>query len=166
MTAEPTALYRLFDAEECLLYVGISGNPPQRWNDHSAEKSWWGSVARKAVEWHESRKAAAQAEAVAVRLESPIYNLTLPAEDGSTSYTLRFPENHWRRRQVRPPSALRSFAVDRQLWAKFGDAVRRSPDAEADMSKVLRQFVRWYAGEPGAKLPERPDQPVPPVVTT
>lgn len=156
MTGDSTALYRLFDAEERLLYVGISGNPPQRWNDHSAEKSWWSTVARKDVEWHESREAAAQAEAIAIRVESPLHNLTLPAEDGSLSFTLRFPENHWRRRQVRPPSTMRGFAVGRQLWARFGDAVRRSPDAEADMSKVLRQFVRWYADEPGARLPERP----------
>jgi hypothetical protein len=54
-------------------------------------------------------------------------------------------------------TTLRKFRADDELWVKFGDAVRRSPDAEADMSKVLRQFVRWYAGEPGARLPERPE---------
>lgn len=54
-------------------------------------------------------------------------------------------------------TTLRKFRADDELWARFGNAVRRSPDAEADMSKVLRQFVRWYAGEPGAKLPERPE---------
>lgn len=53
-------------------------------------------------------------------------------------------------------TTLRKFRADNELWAKFSDAVRRSPDAEADMSKVLRQFVRWYAGEPGARIPERP----------
>jgi hypothetical protein len=38
---------------------------------------------------------------------------------------------------------------------RFGHAVELSPDPEADVSKVLRAFVRWYVGEPGAKLPER-----------
>lgn len=52
---------------------------------------------------------------------------------------------------------LRKFRADNDLWEKFGNAVQRSPDAEADMSKVLRQFVRWYAGEPNAKMPERPE---------
>lgn len=54
-------------------------------------------------------------------------------------------------------TVLRKFRITPELWEKFGDAVDRSPDAEADMSKVLRQFIRWYAGEPGAKLPERPE---------
>lgn len=54
-------------------------------------------------------------------------------------------------------TTLRKFRADDDLWEKFTDAVRRSPDPEADMSKVLRQLVRWYAGEPGAKLPERPE---------
>jgi hypothetical protein len=53
-------------------------------------------------------------------------------------------------------SALRKFRTTDDLWEKFNDAVQRSPDPEADMSKVLRQFVRWYVGELGAKLPERP----------
>ncbi|RKS10015.1 hypothetical protein DFP74_5761 [Nocardiopsis sp. Huas11] len=55
------------------------------------------------------------------------------------------------------PSALRRFRTTDELWRKFGDAVERSSDPEADMSKVLRSFVRWYVGEPGAKMPERPE---------
>lgn len=54
------------------------------------------------------------------------------------------------------PSALRRFRASDELWEKFGEAVGRSPDPEADMSKVLRQFVRWYVSEPSAKLPHRP----------
>lgn len=42
------------------------------------------------------------------------------------------------------------------LAERFADAVDRSPDPEADMSKILRQFARWYAGDPGVKRPERP----------
>lgn len=51
---------------------------------------------------------------------------------------------------------LRRFRAPDELWERFGDAVKRSPDPEADMSKVLRQFCRWYAGDPGAELPKRP----------
>lgn len=54
-------------------------------------------------------------------------------------------------------SDLRRFRAPDELWEGFGSAVQRSPDPEADMSKVLRQFLRWYAGEPGAKMPERPE---------
>lgn len=54
-------------------------------------------------------------------------------------------------------SDLRRFRASDELWENFGAAVQRSPDPEADMSKVLRQFLRWYTDEPGAKLPERPE---------
>jgi len=52
---------------------------------------------------------------------------------------------------------LRRFRAPDDLWERFGNAVERGPDPEADMSKVLRQLIRWYVGEPGAKLPERPE---------
>ena len=55
------------------------------------------------------------------------------------------------------PTALRRFRTTDDLWKRFGDAVEDGPDPEADMSKVLRAFVRWYVGEPGAKVPERPE---------
>jgi hypothetical protein len=53
---------------------------------------------------------------------------------------------------------IRRFRAPDDLWERFGDAVKRSPDPEADMSKVLRQLVRWYAGDPGAELPKRPTE--------
>lgn len=55
------------------------------------------------------------------------------------------------------PTNLRRFRTTDDLWERFGTAVDNGPDPEADMSKVLRSFVRWYVGEPGAKLPERPE---------
>ena len=55
------------------------------------------------------------------------------------------------------PGGLRRFRTTDELWERFGEAVNKSPDPEADMSKVLRAFVRWYVGESGAKLPERPE---------
>lgn len=51
----------------------------------------------------------------------------------------------------------RKIRIDDDLWGRFGDAVDRGPDPEADRSKVLRQLMRWYAGDPGAELPRRPE---------
>lgn len=48
--------------------------------------------------------------------------------------------------------------VAQELWGSFGQAVERSPDPEADRSKVLRAFIRWYVGET-ERLPESPSQP-------
>ncbi|WP_327335874.1 hypothetical protein OG209_05270 [Streptomyces sp. NBC_01383] len=54
------------------------------------------------------------------------------------------------------PTGLRKFRAPTDLWKRFGDGVEASPDPEADMSKVLRQFLRWYVHETGARLPDRP----------
>lgn len=70
-----TALYRLFDSEGRLLYVGITFNPRNRWAGHSATKSWWKQVVRREVEWHETRRAAESAEATAILAERPLYNV-------------------------------------------------------------------------------------------
>jgi len=54
-------------------------------------------------------------------------------------------------------NTFRKFRADDELWKRFSAAVAVSPDPEADMSKVLRQFCRWYAGDASAALPERPE---------
>ncbi len=54
------------------------------------------------------------------------------------------------------PTAYRKFRTDDGLWERFAQAVAHSPSPEADMSKVLRQFIRWYVSDPRAELPERP----------
>jgi hypothetical protein len=54
------------------------------------------------------------------------------------------------------PTGLRRFRSSDELWEEFGNAVEQGPDPEADRSKVLRAFMRWYIGQSGAKLPERP----------
>lgn len=69
-----TALYRLYDATERLLYVGISAQPDTRWTQHASDKPWWPLVSRKDVEWHAGRPQAEAAERAAVQSEGPLYN--------------------------------------------------------------------------------------------
>jgi DNA-binding transcriptional regulator YhcF (GntR family) len=71
---ERTALYRLYGAEDDLLYVGITGKPGPRWTQHAADKPWWPQVARREIEWFDSRPLAAEAEVTAIRAESPKHN--------------------------------------------------------------------------------------------
>lgn len=70
-----TALYRLFNADGQLLYVGIAYDPKSRWYSHVNTSPWWPNVARKEVEWFEHRNAAVTAEMIAVRTEKPIHNV-------------------------------------------------------------------------------------------
>lgn len=70
----PTALYRLYDAAERLLYVGISTQPEIRWTQHATDKPWWSLVRGRKVEWHPDRAAAENAEHAAIQAEDPLYN--------------------------------------------------------------------------------------------
>jgi predicted GIY-YIG superfamily endonuclease len=75
MDAMVTTLYRLFDAEGALLYVGISQYPKDRLKQHRASKAWWSLVARTTTETHPTRAAAEEAERVAIAREEPRYNI-------------------------------------------------------------------------------------------
>ncbi|MFG2748048.1 GIY-YIG nuclease family protein [Streptomyces xanthophaeus] len=70
-----TALYRVRDASEQLLYVGISDAPHRRWSEHALDKPWWSAVASLAIEWHETRDQALVAEEAAITTEQPLHNV-------------------------------------------------------------------------------------------
>jgi hypothetical protein len=70
-----TDLYRFFDANGRLLYVGISLHAAQRASDHRRDKDWWSDVARMDVEHQADRQTALKAELLAIRTEHPIHNI-------------------------------------------------------------------------------------------
>ncbi|NUP47250.1 MAG: GIY-YIG nuclease family protein [Catenulispora sp.] len=74
---ERTALYRLYDAEGQLLYVGISRDPNERFKEHAHERSWWHHVARTEIAWLNDWQQAREVEDAAIRNERPLYNGTL-----------------------------------------------------------------------------------------
>lgn len=55
------------------------------------------------------------------------------------------PETHTPVRRVRIPNLL---------WMKFGEVA-----GTRGRSAVLIEFIRWYVGEPKAKLPKPPKKP-------
>lgn len=71
-----TFLYRAFDADGQLLYVGIAKDLEVRLKDHSRYSvAWIGQVASLTAEKYPSRRAAHAAESRAIRTEGPIYNI-------------------------------------------------------------------------------------------
>lgn len=70
----PTDVYRLYDEQGRLLYIGISGNLPQRLMLHSRDKEWWPRVSRAEAEEHPTRRAAFDAEYAAILSEAPLFN--------------------------------------------------------------------------------------------
>lgn len=69
-----TALYRMHDRFERLLYVGITKRSMDRFSQHASNKPWWAYVARIDIEHFPTRGAALEAERLAIRSEAPLYN--------------------------------------------------------------------------------------------
>ncbi|MFD3999887.1 hypothetical protein [Streptomyces rubiginosohelvolus] len=73
-TSERTALYRLYDAEYDLLYIGISRSPTKRLKAHAHDKNWWHCVGYVDLTWFDSYPEAKRAENAAHLSERPPYN--------------------------------------------------------------------------------------------
>jgi predicted GIY-YIG superfamily endonuclease len=68
-------LYRHFDAEGALLYVGITVDMPRRGREHATTSEWFERAARTTFESFLTRGAALEAERTAVIVERPRYNI-------------------------------------------------------------------------------------------
>lgn len=71
-------LYRMFNRDGVLLYVGITNDPKERFKAHGGEKSWWSEVANVTVEHLPSRQHLQAAESNAITNERPLYNIVRP----------------------------------------------------------------------------------------
>ncbi|MGW2813319.1 GIY-YIG nuclease family protein [Streptomyces sp. NPDC001415] len=69
-----TALYRLYDSADRMLYVGVTKDPPARFAAHRRGKPWWPNVARREVTWWPTRHKACEAESAAIWNEAPLHN--------------------------------------------------------------------------------------------
>ncbi len=67
-------LYRFFNANHELLYVGITNNPFNRFSGHSKDKNWFNEIAYSTFEHYPNRLAVDKAETAAIKAEKPKYN--------------------------------------------------------------------------------------------
>lgn len=70
-----TVLYRFFNTDGELLYIGIAGNPGRRFEQHDSEKEWAHTIAYSRLEHYASREEAAAAERIAIHNENPRHNI-------------------------------------------------------------------------------------------
>lgn len=68
-------LYRAYDENFSLLYVGITANPGVRLRKHAERKWWWGNVSQIQLQHFSSRDALEAAEREAIATESPVFNV-------------------------------------------------------------------------------------------
>lgn len=76
-----TALYRYFDKNAVLLYVGITKDPGARDEQHARSSAWHPLHIRREVQWFEMRSDAEVAERSAIRDEAPLFNATHASPD-------------------------------------------------------------------------------------
>lgn len=69
-----TAVYRAYDADGLLLYVGVTSGLMQRIAQHEKSSEWAISTATITVEWWPTRAAALAAETRAIVTEGPVFN--------------------------------------------------------------------------------------------
>lgn len=66
MVDDQTSLYRYFDREGALIYVGVTSRGATRNVEHNTTKGWWQYVAHQQVEHFSTRAAALAAEKRAI----------------------------------------------------------------------------------------------------
>jgi hypothetical protein len=131
--SKPTVVYRFFDAEDQLLYVGISDTHRTRWYGH-VSKPWWALAVRHTLDWFDDRAEAEAEETRAIREESPIYNIA-----GTHAHTTPLAANGWGRQyELVGAAEIQAFLqVSRQ---RVQQIIRKPhfpvPYCELDMGKV------------------------------
>jgi hypothetical protein len=69
-----TFVYRFFDCDGQLLYVGITWNPWVRWREHRAKREWWSRVDRYDLHVCQDERDARTWETWCIRTLHPICN--------------------------------------------------------------------------------------------
>ncbi|MEU1434029.1 GIY-YIG nuclease family protein [Streptomyces sp. NPDC005786] len=73
-----TALYRIYDENDALLYVGTTRNLKSRWKQHSEDKLWWQVAHYIDYKWFPSQAHAEAEEQNAIAAECPPHNRQMP----------------------------------------------------------------------------------------
>jgi hypothetical protein len=115
----PHILYRMYDGNDALLYVGITARVEMRFGEHRKARPWWPSVATVRLEHFPDRNSVLDAEAAAIGAENPRFNV---------------------RRGTGGPH--RNFGVHDGPWRAFGEAV-----GERKRSAWLSDFIDWVVAD-------------------
>jgi predicted GIY-YIG superfamily endonuclease len=73
-TDTPTSVYRYYDAEGRLIYVGVTSRGPQRQAQHAITAEWWPHVRAQDVEHYDNRETALRREKWLIERHRPPFN--------------------------------------------------------------------------------------------
>ena len=118
MKPETCDLYRHYDKEWNLLYVGISLNAIKRMIDHrSQSKEWFDEIAFTQRKTYPNRAEAEKAEAIAIRNENPKHNIDRPL--GTAPQELYNPTQDL----VQCLKEQADFVKDRKHWEEIQEKI-------------------------------------------
>jgi predicted GIY-YIG superfamily endonuclease len=70
-----TTLYRFYNKDGALLYVGITNNCKQRFLEHRLYMKWWPEAHHSTLQIFPERAPAVEAERKAIQTENPLHNV-------------------------------------------------------------------------------------------
>lgn len=152
------AVYWIYDAEDVLLYVGVSDHFGRRWDQHARSQSWWPDADHQTVRWYASRGDAELAEKVAINDEGPIHNIRdspwekRVKDDGTGFYVALKPPPE--KRTGTRGTKREAIRVEPELWREYGmvceaDSTNRSLDLRTHMERKVRAWKRKIKRQEG-----------------
>jgi predicted GIY-YIG superfamily endonuclease len=123
-------LYRHFDENGLLLYVGMSANPVRRTRDHAGYEKWFSEIREIKMQPFESRSDALENERQAILIEKPKFNVygqgkTAKSDDPADGYKQLFRD--WGRQggKIGGPARNRKLSKKRRAEiARLGGLAR------------------------------------------
>jgi predicted GIY-YIG superfamily endonuclease len=118
----PHHMYRLFDADQRLLYVGVTRDLCRRLREHRKAAPWWADVASATTEVYPNWFAVRQAERATIADENPKHNRDRALRD--TDHSARSARRVTKQKGYR---ALPETPVDLHGYLSVPDSARKSP---------------------------------------
>jgi excinuclease UvrABC nuclease subunit len=101
-TNKSTFLYRFYDADDVLLYVGVTDSLTDRTSSHALASSWMEFAVRSTIERYKTRHDAEEMEVAAIRGERPLFNLAYNDDPESDRRLVDYLIEHDRRDLLAP----------------------------------------------------------------
>jgi len=138
LSQKPYALYRCFDKDKNLIYIGISASVLARLSQHSHQSHWFSELVYVKIEKFDSLCDAAYAEKNAIKNEHPQFNIVY-----NRPQKIKIQSKRSKRRQT----AIKHVEEFMRRWEKEHEAKEKEKIrlAEEEMKKEI------IVGEPGSR---------------
>ncbi|MFD6684209.1 GIY-YIG nuclease family protein [Micromonospora parva] len=140
----PTILYRMYDAADLLLYIGVTCNPQQRWDHHRTSSAWWPQAVRKELTTFPDRASALAAETAAILAETPKYNVAGNPRAGRRDVHLVLMGD--RAAALAELARTEQLSITRFVMKLIDTALAEARPGDGDLNEALRRVRADHIG--------------------